>query len=106
MELLGRELWLVLGGFRQCRTEIPTESMPSSVGCLLSTRLLTRDSQGILRGSLLSFGTMDALPNHFAANRAEHGKGNPMIEPAYILADGNAGGPTDHWGNCLDSAED
>jgi hypothetical protein len=25
MELLGRELWLVLGGFRQCRSEIPRD---------------------------------------------------------------------------------
>ena len=41
MELLGRELWLVLGGFRQCRIETPTESMPSSVGCLLSIHMLT-----------------------------------------------------------------
>jgi len=42
MELLGRELWLVLGGFRQCRTEIPREPMPWSAGCLLSIHMLTR----------------------------------------------------------------
>jgi len=45
MELLGRELWLVLAGFRQCKTEIPRESMPSSAGCLLSIHMLTTAQQ-------------------------------------------------------------
>jgi hypothetical protein len=30
--LLGRELWLVLGGFRQCRTETPKEPMTDQLG--------------------------------------------------------------------------
>jgi hypothetical protein len=41
MELLGRELGLVLGGFRQCRSE-SQETMPWSAGRLLSIDMLTR----------------------------------------------------------------
>jgi hypothetical protein len=49
-------------------------------------------------------------PHAFTHERAAAEPGQ-TYEPevpveAYILADGNAGGPTDHWGNCLDSAED
>lgn len=49
---------------------------------------------------------MHALPNHFAADDAEHDECNPVIEGANKAAGRDAGPPTDYRSDRFDEAED
>src|SRR5215472_6870178 len=49
---------------------------------------------------------MHALPNHFAADYAEHDECNPVIEDANKAAGRDAGPPTDYRSDRFDEAKD